>query len=193
MLHMLTRSRRFSPHLVLAGFMALTLLSGCAEEEDKSLAFAPACPVTQIPPEAADYYLYDGKTPSFTNLVTRASILTLRGDCIAAGPKELTTRIALRFGITKGAALRDSTITLPWFIVVLHGDKIVNKHIFKHTFTVPANLANFTTDTKVVTVSLPIAPKNIASDYQFQVGFQLNKQQLEYNKNHKTGSDFRSY
>ncbi|BBC81327.1 hypothetical protein [Acetobacter orientalis] len=192
----LTRPHRFLPRFALYGLAALGLLTplaGCSEEEDASLAFAPSCPLTHIPPEAADYYQYDGKATTFPHLVTRASILKLQGDCLAGGTKDLKTRIALRMVVTRGMAAHDGTITLPWFVAVLHGDKIVNKHIFHHTFQFPANLSSFTTDTHVITVDLPIVPKNIESDYRFEVGFQLTKEQLEYNQAHLKQPNFQAY
>ncbi|MFT9400617.1 hypothetical protein [Acetobacter sp.] len=196
MSHDLPRPRRLLPRLALYGLVGLGLLtplSGCGDEEDQSMAFAPSCPLTHIPPEAADFYTYDGKTTTFPHLITRASILKLQGDCLAAGKKDLKTRIALRFVVSRGMAAQNGTITLPWFVAVLHGDKIVNKHVFHHTFQFPANLSSFTTDTKVVTVDLPIVPKNTDSDYRFEVGFQLTKEQLSYNEAHLKKADYQAY
>lgn len=185
--HDLSHPHRLLPRVALSGFVALgllTALAGCGDEESQSVSFAPSCPLTHIPPEAADYYQYEGKTFTFPHLVTRASILKLQGDCLAAGRKDLQTRIALRFVVSRGMAAHDGTVTLPWFIAVVHGDKIVNKHVFHHTFQFPANLSSYTTDTHVVTVDLPIPPKNTESDYRFEVGFQLTKDQLDYNETH---------
>ncbi|GBQ75267.1 hypothetical protein AA14337_0178 [Acetobacter malorum DSM 14337] len=192
----LSHPRRLLPRFAVSGLAALgllTTLGGCGDEENASIAFAPSCPLTHIPPEAADYYLYDGKTATFPHLITRASILKLQGDCLGAGPKDLKTRIALRFVVNHGPAAAGSTVTLPWFIAVLHGDRIVNKHVFKHTFQFPANLSSITSDSKVVTVDLPIPPKNIDSDYRFEVGFQLTKEQLDYNEKHLKKVDYQAY
>ncbi|MCX2561079.1 hypothetical protein OQ252_06660 [Acetobacter farinalis] len=196
MSHKLSRPRSLLPRFAVSGLAALgllTTLGGCGDEESASVSFAPSCPLTHIPPEAADYYLYDGKTATFPHLVTRASILKLQGDCLAAGPKDLKTRIALRFVVNRGPAATSSTVTLPWFVAVLHGDKIVNKHVFRHTFEFPANLSSISTDTKVITVDLPIPPKNTESDYRFEVGFQLTKDQLDYNETHLKKVDYHAY
>lgn len=194
--HEFSRPYRLLPRFALSSLAVLgmlTTLTGCGDEESNSVSFAPSCPLTHIPPEAADYYVYDGKTPTFPHLVTRASILKLQGDCLAAGRKDLQTRIALRFVVNRGMAARDGTVNLPWFIAVLHGDKIVNKHVFHHTFQFPANLSSFTTDTHVVTVDLPIPPKNTESDYRFEVGFQLTKEQLDYNETHLKKPAYQAY
>lgn len=194
--HEFSRPYRLLPRFALSGLAVLgmlTTLTGCGDEESNSVSFAPSCPLTHITPEAADYYVYDGKTPTFPHLVTRASILKLQGDCLAAGRKDLQTRIALRFVVNRGMAARDGTVNLPWFIAVLHGDKIVNKHVFHHTFQFPANLSSFTTDTHVVTVDLPIPPKNTESDYRFEVGFQLTKEQLDYNETHLKKPAYQAY
>ncbi|EGE46801.1 MULTISPECIES: hypothetical protein [Acetobacter] len=188
--------RSLFPRIAAPGLAALGLLAtlgGCGDGESKSMDFAPTCPITHIPSEAADYYLYQGKGTGFKNMIARASILQLQGDCLAAGPKDLKTRIVLRFVIERGPAAAANTLTLPWFIAVLHGDRIVNKHVFHHTVSFPANLSTFEDDTKVITVDLPIPPKNVDSDYRFEVGFQLTKDQLEYNQVHLKRAAYQAY
>ena len=196
MFHDLTPMRHSLPRIAATGGAALamlTTLAGCGNQDDKSMVFPPACPITHIPSEAADYYLYANNSTNFRDLIARASITKLQGDCLAAGPKDLKTRIVPRISVERGPASTASTLSLPWFVAVLHGDKIVNKHVFHHTLTFPPNLSNFQTDTKVVSVDLPIVPKNIDSDYRFEIGFQLDKDQLDYNKVHLKRANYQAY
>ncbi|MFT8675192.1 MAG: hypothetical protein ABF990_07975 [Acetobacter sp.] len=176
----------------VAALGLLSALSGCGPDQNASMSFAPACPITHVPGEAADYYLYNGKSTSFPDLVARASIVKLQGDCQPGGPKDLKTRLVLRMTVERGAAA-GSTVTLPWFIAVLHGDRIVNKHVFKHVVTFPPNISTFSEETRLVTVDLPIPPRNVDSDYRFEVGFQLTKEQLQYNQDHLRRPSWQSY
>jgi hypothetical protein len=192
----LTRLRHQLPRVTACGALAmglLTTLAACSGGESASMEFAPACPVTHIPSEAGDYYLYNGKGTGFGDLVARASIVKLEGECSAGGPKDLKTRVVLHITVERGPASSTETLNIPWFIAVLHGDRIVNKHIFRHTVTFPANLATFDTTSKVVTIDLPIPPRNVDSDYRFEVGFQLSPRQLEYNQTHLKQTTYKAY
>ncbi|MCP1242376.1 hypothetical protein GOB86_07230 [Acetobacter lambici] len=192
----LTRLRSLLPRVTASGALAvglLTALTDCGGGESASMEFAPACPITHIPSEAADYYLYKGKSTDYRDLVARASIVKLEGDCLAGGPKDLKTRVVLHITVERGPASTTEALSMPWFIAVLHGDRIVNKHIFRHTITFPANLATFDTTTKLITIDLPIPPRNVDSDYRFEVGFQLSRSQLEYNQTHLKRATYQAY
>ncbi|MBS0966411.1 hypothetical protein JK165_09975 [Acetobacter okinawensis] len=194
--YVFTRLRSLLPRVTASGALAMglmTALTGCGGGETTSTEFAPACPVTHIPSEAADYYLYNGKGTSFGDLIARASIVKLEGECSAGGPKDLKTRVALHITVERGPASTTETLNIPWFIAVLHGDRIVNKHIFRHTVTFPANLATFDTISKIITIDLPIPPRNVDSDYRFEVGFQLSPHQLEYNQLHLKHATYQAY
>ncbi len=196
MSHDHTRLRSLLPRVTASGALAmglLTALTGCGGGEAASMEFAPACPITHIPSEAADYYLYKGKGTDYRDLVARASIVKLEGDCSAGGPKDLKTRVVLHITVERGPASTTEALSMPWFIAVLHGDRIVNKHIFRHTVNFPANLATFNTMTKIITIDLPIPPRNVDSDYRFEVGFQLSKSQLDYNQTHLKRATYQAY
>jgi hypothetical protein len=45
----------------------------------------------------------------------------------------------------------------------------------------------------VVTIDLPITPRNVDSDYRFEVGFQLSPRQLEYNQTHLKQTTYKAY
>ncbi|GBR06473.1 hypothetical protein [Acetobacter oeni] len=176
---------RYLTGLAVAITLPLTL-AGCGE--DDSVGFAPTCPAMHIPAEVADYYNYSAKGPSFDHLVTRASITHLGGDCAAAAEnekkKDLRTRVSVHMVVRRGPAATYSSLTLPWFVAVVHNDKIVGKHIFEQAVTFPDSASTVAVDTRLVTVDLPIKPTNGENDYRFEVGFQLTKTQLAYNREH---------
>lgn len=182
----------------LAGLaVAITLpltLAGCGE--DDSVGFAPTCPAMHIPAEVADYYNYSAKGPTFDHLVTRASITKLAGDCAAtddSGKKKgLRTRVGIHIVVRRGPAATSDSLTLPWFVAVVHNDKIVGKHIFEQAVTFPGGVSTVAVDTKLVSVDLPVKPTNGENDYQFEVGFQLTKTQLAYNREHGVQATFTS-
>ncbi|NHO31816.1 hypothetical protein GOB85_04670 [Acetobacter sp. LMG 1636] len=177
--------------LAIAITLPLTLVA-CGE--DDGVGFAPTCPAMHIPAEVADYYNYSAKGPSFDHLVTRASITHLSGDCVSAGENEkkknLQTRVGVHMVVRRGPAAKYDSLTLPWFVAVVHNDKIVGKHIFEQAVAFPAGSSTVAVDTRLVTVDLPIKPTNGQNDYQFEVGFQLTKTQLAYNREHGVSATF---
>lgn len=177
-------------NLLAAGALALLLpLAGCGE--DDSQVFAPSCPDMHIPAEVADYYNYAAKGPTFDHLVTHASISSLNGDCLAQGRKDLRTRLGIHMVVQRGPAATGNTVSLPWFIAVVHNDRIVGKHVFDQKVIFPAGQDAVAVDTRLATVDLPIKPSTVANDYRFEVGFQLTATQLAYNREHGITAAFR--
>ena len=172
----------------LAALMLPLALTGCTETDDN--VFAPSCPEMHIPSEVADYYNYSAKGPSFDHLVTHASLSSLSGDCMASGRKNLRTRLGVHMVVRKGPAAPGETITLPWFVAVVHNDKIVGKHVFEQKVTFPAGQDAVAVDTRLVTVDLPIKPTTLDNNYRFEVGFQLNHTQIAYNREHGVTASF---
>ena len=181
----------FLCRLALAINLLCLPLIGCTQRP--YTGFAPACPFTRIVPEAADYTLYHGKETTFNNMVVRASIMSLQGDCLSGGKKILKTRIVLTLSVERGPAFTQKKITIPWFIAVTHNDKIIGKQVFESIVSFPTNVSSLQTKTKMAIVSLPIPPRSVDSGYDFQVGFQLTKEQLAYNHQHRDVGFYRAY
>lgn len=174
----------------LAVAIALPLtLAGCGDNDNT--AFAPTCPEMHIPAEVADYYNYAQKGATFDHLVTRASITQLGGMCLPTGKKGLRTQVGVHMVVRRGPASTSDTLTLPWFVAVVHGDKIVGKHVFKQQVTFANSTASVVAvDTPLVSVDLPIKPTNGLPEYRFEVGFQLTAEQLAYNREHGISANF---
>lgn len=180
----------------LAGLAAAILLpltlTACGDEDNVS--FAPTCPLMHVSPELGDYYNYSAKGPTFDHLVTRAEITHVGGECLPyqADKKKtgLRTRVGIHMIVHRGPASKSDSLVLPWFVAVVHDDKIVGKHIFEQTVTFPAGVTSVAVDTRLVTVDLPIRPTNGQNEYQFEVGFQLTKTQLAYNREHGVNATF---
>ena len=181
----------FHFHITPAISLLPLLLIGCAQKN--YTGFAPACPITHILPEAADYTLYHGKETTFRNMIIRARITQLQGDCFSGGKKSLKTRILLTFTVERGPDFTQKKIALPWFITVMHNDKIIGKHVFETIVSFPTNIFSLQTKTKMAIVNLPIPPTSIDTGYDFQIGFQLTKEQLAYNHQHMDVGTYRAY
>ncbi|WP_146882377.1 hypothetical protein [Acetobacter nitrogenifigens] len=189
-------ARRAGAHVQRKGLPAALALASClgiaaCGSDDADMRFAPTCPTPHIPAEVGDYYAYAGGKTDFAHLIMRASITRLGGDCIAGGPKMLKTRVGLHIVARRGPAPWTGDLTLPWFVAVVHNDKIVGKHVFIQPVTFPANVSTVEFDTPLTTVDLPVKPTNGDNDYRFELGFQLTPAELAYNRDHGVTAAFK--
>lgn len=167
---------------ILTGFLA-----ACGADD---LSFAPVCPPVSIEPVLGDYYTYAGKPGQFSSLVVHASLTKVIGECAAAGRKNVHTRMGIHAVVMRGPAMKQETVTLPWFIAVVRGEKIVGKHVFTIDVTFPAGVNRVEVDSPLATIDLPIKPQNMVGEYAFSVGFQLTHEQLDYNREHHITAAF---
>ncbi|MDG6094819.1 hypothetical protein LOC54_06800, partial [Acetobacter sp. AN02] len=186
------RASRVIPGSIGALAVTLTLplfLAGC-DVADDDMRFAPACATVHVQDVLGDYYQYDGSPGIFSHLVTHASIVRVKGECIASGIKNESTRIGLHMVVMRGPAAKSNTVTLPWFVAVVHNDKIVGKHVYQQTVTFPPGTDSLQFDGRVGSVDLPVRPVNTGNDYIFEIGFQLSKDQVKYNREHNVRASF---
>ncbi|GBQ11037.1 hypothetical protein [Swaminathania salitolerans] len=184
----MTRSaRQFLPILALIG--AGVTLTAC-DQEDQS-AFAPACPSVEILGEAADFYQYDGKGLDAGSLVTHAGMGGLTGNCEAGPKKSVRTRLSLGVTVERGPASDGRDVTLPFFVAVLHDGKIMDKKEFSIPVTFRGNQSTVSLRTPVRIIDVPAAPDIQQTNYALKIGFQLSREQLEYNRTHLRPAAFR--
>lgn len=143
------------------------------------------CPSAEAVPELAKYNEFkDLKKPSMDNLVSYAQIGQIQSKC-EYGPQSVTIDVKLAFEGVVGAAGRAGgtpSFSYPFFVAVTSpSGTILAKEVFA------ANMAYGPgQDRQVYNESMrqiiPIANKDAGSKYKVLVGFQLTKEQLEYNR-----------
>lgn len=172
--------------LTLAG--AALGLAAC-EQQDES-AFAPACPHVEIAGDAADLYDYDGRSLDAGSLIRHASMTGLTGNCEAGPKKSVRTRLSVAFRVERGAAASKGNITLPYFVAVLHDGQIIDKKMFEVSVQTPDNISSVTTRAPVRIIDVPAAPDIQDTNYSLTIGFQLTREQLDYNRTHLREANF---
>lgn len=182
----LQKTARAFALLTLSG-SALSL-SACGQEEES--AFAPTCPHVEILGEAADSYQYDGRGLDAGSLVSHASMTGLTGNCEAAPKKSVRTRISVAMDVERGPAAKEQTITLPYFIAVLHDGNIIDKKMFDVPVTFEGNASSAVLRTPVRIIDVPASPDLQQTNYALEVGFQLTHAQLDYNRAHLRPANF---
>lgn len=175
--------RQFLKHSFLWG--CGISLANCQSQSNESMDFAPACPPVKILPEASDYFVFTKNGTDYQTLVAKATMTDLEGDCTKPHDKQsFVIRLAIHMKITSGPANPSKNLLFPWFIAVMHGRRLVSKHIFYHMVTLDNAALPRETTTNITNVTLPAPLRNRMTPYKFLIGFQLSAQQLFYNRQH---------
>ncbi|MCX5619435.1 hypothetical protein [Bombella pollinis] len=190
---------RIFSHLMggLSTLMLVTLLTGC-EGEDTTHTFAPACPKFDVPSPLADLITYDGKGLDAAHRLTSTHILAVQGDC-RTGPKDeqkrpLTrVRLSLNLQLERGPAAKGDTVTIPYFVAILQDGQIVDKKIFTETVKLTPSLSVMQANTPLRFIDIPTGNNPQISPYSMEIGFQLNHDELTYNRTHLRAAQFQEH
>jgi hypothetical protein len=90
--------------------------------------------------------------------------------------------VDISFTATRPAAGDAATYTIPYFVAVTQTDRIITKESRAVTITFAAGETTAVGEDHVNSVSLVTDGNSKPYDYQILVGFQLTKEQYDYNK-----------
>ncbi|WP_246379739.1 hypothetical protein [Gluconacetobacter johannae] len=186
--HGLHRLRRPVAFRGLA-LLSLALLPAACSLDDPN-AFAPACPVVEVPGEAADLVAYAGDAHDIAHMTTRASLTRVTGNCQQGSSgghgraRSITTNISVGMDLTRGPATKGRTVDVPYFVAVVYDGEIKSKKQFVETIEFPPNVTHMLTHTRIVPIDLPVSHRVTIDGYHIEVGFQLTPDQLAYNRSH---------
>ncbi len=159
------------PLRLLAPLLALASLSGCGPGRD---AFPPACPLARPLPEAAHLHRYRPGAQDASGLVFDATMLGVTGKCRrVADDHVVLARMRLRMQIARGAAAPAGPVSIPYFVSVAQGGRILTKQVFQTPVAFPAGQDQVVLTTAPLDVRLPVATHGGAAAYTIWVGFQL--------------------
>src|SRR4029077_11337 len=116
--------------------LAAALLAGCGPKVDK---FAPTCPALKLLPDASDLVRNRGQGTDITDLIVRARIIQVPATCKDGGKSTVAAEIKVGFEVTRGPAVADRSIDLPYLVTVMLGDSILDQKPFTVTVAFPPN------------------------------------------------------
>lgn len=200
---MSTPRLHFSSFLRVAGpacaLLALGGLGGCGEEDTGLSAFAPACPHFDVPGSIADRFVYNGKGLDIGNQISHTQILAVNGDC-SDGPKDAQhrplTRVRLSLALQqeRGPAATHTSEDVPYFVAVVQDGKIIDKKTFTDTVRIPPSRDTQRLNTPLRFIDIPTGKNPQVSPYSMEIGFQLTRDELNYNRQHlKNVANFESH
>ena len=168
---------------VLAALAALSALGACTTEDPNT--FAPECVPVGILAPAADLTTYAGPSRDLATLVTQASVVAVGGTCSDADQGHaLHTAANVTITVLRGPAAGTRDITIPYFIAVLHNNRIVDKHALRIEAHFPPNVDRLALKSDPLVLDLPISRRMNSADWRLEVGLQLTPDQLAYNREH---------
>jgi hypothetical protein len=150
-----------------------------------------ACNTTEVEKCPAVAVLVD--TGSLTQLQTNGqgqpSVLysvrmtDARRDCdLPKYSRDLTGSATIDFQATRTNAAAGATYTVPYFVAITTEGKILAKQQFQVALAFQPGETTTTFNDSVNSLSLSIGRDKKATDYGILVGFQLTKEQLDYNR-----------
>lgn len=173
----LSAVRRAAPFVLV-----LPLLFGCSPGPDQ---FAPVCPEASVLPDTGHIVLYRNNSAvhDLTDVVLQGQVIAIKGQCSPGDHKDrLAASVAIAFSFTRGPAMRGNTLSVPAFVAVTEGDRILDKKVYRVAAHFPPNLDTINYESAPVDLSLPITATKTGSAYTILAGFQLTRSQLATNR-----------
>lgn len=178
---------RIAPGLRAAGLAAIVLASsGCSSTPEAPLF----CPQVALVSDAMTVTRFaPGGGQDLTDVDYAAELTGIDSQCTFVGgrDRDQTVVVALSPAITavRGPANVDRQATMDYLVSVTDQDKnilTVQRFPVSVTFIGNRSRVTVTDDNPPVTVAIPLAPGTSADTYQIFVAFQLDPQELDYNR-----------
>lgn len=162
----------------------LAVLAGCGSDPN---LFPPACPRATILGDAADLTQFaptQAGQPGqdLTDMVLDGRITGVAGNCQRGDNGNLNVTTHLQMELTRGPAMRGQTETVPYFLAVAEGQRILDKKVFQIPAKFPANTDRIWITSDDVAIVLPVEKGKSGAAYDVIVGFQLTPDQLALNR-----------
>lgn len=167
--------------------VVITILSSCAdsdkpEAKEEPMAIKksiPICPQVAVVRELQEVTDYGGETPDPSQLVSKARLQSLDGDC-AYTKSGIDVRINANFIAQRGPRLGGRHISFPYFVAVVDPQEVI---LNKELMTEELNFSSqdyVTLDSQDLHVFIPLSKDKIIQgpSYQVLIGFQLREDQI---------------
>jgi hypothetical protein len=164
--------------LTLVVILALTAAS-CTSQ--RKLSFCPG--MTSVLDAVVATQFKPGAAAVPANALYTAKISEVTGDCgFDKEGKTSNSSVDVSFTATRPDAGDAVEYTVPYFVAVTQTDRIITRQARSVTIAFGAGETTATAEDHVSSVALVTDGNNRPYDYQILVGFQLTKEQYDYNK-----------
>ena len=177
---------KFRTHLSAAGILVFALtLGGCfGNTVDMSISdeAKQRCPAVGIVGGAGQVVMFrEGSEGYVSDIRYRGTIGGLAMQCedVDGGVR---ANIIFTVSATKGEAGEANSVTFPYFVAVTRGSEdVLSRQIYRSSHAFPAG-EDDSFSREVITAFVPeTEPEGPLKPYEILIGFQLSREQLEYN------------
>lgn len=156
------------------------------------------CPIVEVLPDTRSItYFEDSAGSTRGDITARASIKEIRGGCEYEDNAVIVDiDMVMQGHITKAARYEgredlEAFMTFPYFIAVMDADgNMIDKKIMATAMRFQPNAADLDHAEKI-TQTIPLKDIGLGSHYTIATGFQLNRQQLDYNRGSVTAPNIK--
>lgn len=175
------KQSKISAILVLAA--ACAVLAGCSNDKKAAL-----CPGSAALVEASALTVFQpGASPDPAHTLYRIAISNVGGSCdIDAGARTADSSLVIHFVATRAPSALATQYRVPYFVAVRQGPDIQSKRVYWLTFGFAPGQTTVAFPREVDSTIVKIANDKQPYDYQLVTGFQLTREQLQYNR--RTGN-----
>lgn len=144
----------------------------------------PACPSAYLPKDTAKLVQFGGPGRDLTDVVVEAEFTGYVGDCgYDLDDRMLEVVISPIITAELGPAAQSRTASFKYFVALRDpAGNFIQKSVFDVSMPFADNLNMARFRDEQVTLSVPLADVWAGPDYEIYLGFQLDADQLEYNR-----------
>ncbi|HQT64220.1 MAG TPA: hypothetical protein PLT25_12700 [Acidocella sp.] len=161
--------KHFAPLLAAAPLLALAACGGASNPATKTKPVY--CPSVAVLEQGNSLTQYLPGRNDVAAQITTASITGVAGDCDVKGdhaPLRLNFKVG--FSASNGPADHGRPVSLPYFVAITQGDKIISKQPYSITLKFDGNASTASAVSKSIELQFPNDPSNL--NYQVLVSFQ---------------------
>ena len=179
---MLKNKLLFLGRFISCLFVLVTL--GCTS--DKTLDI-PECPEVALVGKLSEFTFFKPESPrSLNDIILSGRLNGFEGDCSSLVKKgkvaQIIVNLGLTFEISKGPENKDRTGEFKYFIAITDSsDKIIAKEIFTKDIEFKKDINKIKVFQRLEQ-RIHLVSGTSSKDFKIFTGFQLNSEQLNYNK-----------
>ena len=149
----------------------------------------PPCPRVSILGDAATLTKFrPGPGRDLTDVLYEGVVTGVTGRCAYANDgkranRALSIKVALVIEAARGPANRDGRAAFPYFVGITDSSRnVLNKERFNVRVVFPGNRTRLVITDDPVNLEIPVKAGQSGRDFTIFVGFQLSREDLEYNR-----------
>jgi hypothetical protein len=173
------------------GLTLALILGGCGLFEKEQAA--PVCPAVSILADASSVTKFRaGPGRDLIDEISRGEITAVVTGCSyevdsKTGGRSVVMDLALVIAAERGPANRDRRARFDYFVSVMDPARtVLNKKTFTIQPGLPGNLTRVKIKDAPVSLRIPVPQGRQGTDFRIYVGFQLSRQELEYNQKQRS-------